>query len=133
MTYNAPKDIGNWKEFKFKFTPTPPPDKGAIYRCDYTPFWAALQWITATINDWVSERAYRHAIFTRLPSPCDGIKVNLQPCASPYCECEEGKCTHPGFYDNRAAAAKQIYGIPIDQEAMKKCKIRIIDNPEGIK
>ena len=25
----------------------------------------------------------------------------LHPCRSPYCECELGKCTHPGFYDAR--------------------------------
>jgi hypothetical protein len=25
----------------------------------------------------------------------------LQPCCSPYCECEKNKCTHPGFYDDR--------------------------------
>jgi hypothetical protein len=23
------------------------------------------------------------------------------PCRSPYCECEAGKCTHPGFHDAR--------------------------------
>ena len=28
----------------------------------------------------------------------NGIK---QPCHSPYCECERGKCSHPGFYDAR--------------------------------
>jgi len=25
----------------------------------------------------------------------------LKPCRSPYCECEVGKCTHPGFYECR--------------------------------
>lgn len=25
------------------------------------------------------------------------------PCRSPYCECEQGKCTHPGFFDCRGA------------------------------
>lgn len=25
----------------------------------------------------------------------------LKPCKSPYCECDIGKCTHPGFYDAR--------------------------------
>ena len=25
----------------------------------------------------------------------------MKPCRSPYCECEVGKCTHPGFYDAR--------------------------------
>ena len=23
------------------------------------------------------------------------------PCKSPYCECDTGKCTHPGFHDAR--------------------------------
>jgi hypothetical protein len=27
--------------------------------------------------------------------------VSLKPCHSPYCECDSGKCTHPGFYDAR--------------------------------
>jgi hypothetical protein len=27
--------------------------------------------------------------------------VSLKPCRSPYCECDSGKCTHPGFYDAR--------------------------------
>jgi len=25
----------------------------------------------------------------------------MKPCRSPYCECEVGKCTHPGFFDAR--------------------------------
>ena len=25
----------------------------------------------------------------------------LQPCKSPYCECDVNKCSHPGFYDAR--------------------------------
>ncbi len=28
----------------------------------------------------------------------------LRPCMSPYCECSEGKCTHPGCYDARDIA-----------------------------
>ncbi len=27
----------------------------------------------------------------------------MQPCRSPYCECDVGHCTHPGFYDARGA------------------------------
>lgn len=27
-----------------------------------------------------------------------------KPCRSPYCECSEGKCTHPGMYDAREGA-----------------------------
>lgn len=30
-----------------------------------------------------------------------GSFTQLQPCRSPYCECEVGACTHPGFYDAR--------------------------------
>jgi len=26
---------------------------------------------------------------------------DLQPCKSPYCECDVNKCSHPGFYDAR--------------------------------
>lgn len=29
-----------------------------------------------------------------------------QPCHSPYCECEAGKCTHPGFHDARHVSMK---------------------------
>ena len=28
----------------------------------------------------------------------------LKPCRSPYCECDRGKCSHPGFYDARGQA-----------------------------
>jgi len=28
-------------------------------------------------------------------------KNSLRPCRSPYCECDHGKCTHPGCYDAR--------------------------------
>lgn len=32
----------------------------------------------------------------------DGVgKEATKPCRSPYCECDAGKCTHPGFYDAR--------------------------------
>lgn len=30
----------------------------------------------------------------------------LHPCRSPYCECEPGKCTHPGFRDARHETAE---------------------------
>lgn len=30
---------------------------------------------------------------------------NLAPCHSPYCECDAGKCTHPGFFDARHLAS----------------------------
>ena len=26
----------------------------------------------------------------------------LKPCKSPYCECDIGKFTHPGYFDNRS-------------------------------
>jgi hypothetical protein len=29
------------------------------------------------------------------------MNERLKPCKSPYCECDVGKCTHPGFYDCR--------------------------------
>jgi hypothetical protein len=28
--------------------------------------------------------------------------LGLCPCRSPYCECEQNKCSHPGCYDARA-------------------------------
>lgn len=35
---------------------------------------------------------------------------DTRPCRSPYCECEPGKCTHPGFHDARHE--------PLPQEAI---------------
>jgi hypothetical protein len=32
---------------------------------------------------------------------------NLKPCRSPYCECDIGKCTRPGFYDARGTSVQQ--------------------------
>jgi hypothetical protein len=29
------------------------------------------------------------------------LQQTLKPCRSPYCECSEGKCSHPGCYDAR--------------------------------
>jgi len=31
------------------------------------------------------------------------MSEELKPCRSPYCECEKGKCTHPGFFDARGS------------------------------
>jgi hypothetical protein len=31
----------------------------------------------------------------------DQAARRLKPCRSPYCECSQGQCTHPGFYDAR--------------------------------
>lgn len=31
-------------------------------------------------------------------------KQALKPCRSPYCECDHGKCSHPGCYDARGEA-----------------------------
>jgi hypothetical protein len=35
------------------------------------------------------------------PEQPEDEPVSLKPCRSPYCECDSGKCTHPGFYDAR--------------------------------
>lgn len=32
----------------------------------------------------------------------------LKPCRSPYCECEPGKCTHPGFFDARGTTERRF-------------------------
>ena len=29
------------------------------------------------------------------------IVCGVQPCCSPYCECDAGACTHPNYYDDR--------------------------------
>lgn len=39
---------------------------------------------------------------TESKSALTGAEVGaLKPCRSPYCECSENKCTHPGMYDAR--------------------------------
>jgi hypothetical protein len=37
-----------------------------------------------------------------------------KPCHSPYCECQPGRCTHPGFHDARAE--------PLDLKPVKRKK-----------
>lgn len=39
-----------------------------------------------------------------------------KPCFNPYCECVEGKCTHPGFYDSRG---KFNHNRPSDVNALR--------------
>lgn len=40
------------------------------------------------------------------------VLATLKPCKSPYCECDEGKCSHPGFYDARSQAAQELMEKP---------------------
>lgn len=40
------------------------------------------------------------------------IAATLKPCKSPYCECDEGKCSHSGFYDARSQAAQELMEKP---------------------
>lgn len=41
------------------------------------------------------------ADFAEMEARVFAAQLQLQPCRSPYCECEPGKCTSPGFYDAR--------------------------------
>lgn len=52
----------------------------------------------------------RHSVLNAVPrpeyltwktAPANPTSKALKPCRSPYCECDKGKCTHPGFYDAR--------------------------------
>jgi hypothetical protein len=43
-----------------------------------------------------------------------------QPCRSPYCECDAGKCTHPGFYDARHEPAPAQDEREAFEAAMRK-------------
>lgn len=50
---------------------------------------------------WAKSRAdYTVAQIEKLLST-QMTKEAPKPCRSPYCECELGKCSHPGFYDAR--------------------------------
>ena len=57
----------------------------------------ALKLALATLEEgnFVYPTALRTAIEAALAQPV------VKPCHSPYCECAEGKCTHPGCYDVR--------------------------------
>jgi|GEM_PF-2619660 len=45
---------------------------------------------------------------------CTAQDRELKPCRSPYCECERGKCTHPGFRDARHEPVK-----PLDEDRLR--------------
>lgn len=56
--------------------------------------------VDGQVRDWSKDfSAYRTQHYVRpvyaTPQP------KAKPCRSPYCECDVGKCTHPGFYDAR--------------------------------
>jgi hypothetical protein len=36
------------------------------------------------------------------------MSQELKRCCSPYCECDPGKCSNPGFYDARHEAAEAL-------------------------
>ena len=42
--------------------------------------------------------------------------VALKPCRSPYCECADGKCTHPGCYDAR----QEEFTFPAQPEPVRE-------------
>jgi hypothetical protein len=54
------------------------------------------------------DKFLRSAIVSSGKVISSGVKAetgnNLVPCRSPYCECDVGKCTHPGCYDARSEA-----------------------------
>lgn len=58
-----------------------------------------------------------------------------KPCRSPYCECEEDKCTHPGFHDARGddpyAKLKQAHaeGFTIMAQA-DDGRYHVLDHPQ---
>jgi hypothetical protein len=71
------------------------------------------------------------ALKARLEQPEDVTEINfgniadepvsLKPCRSPYCECDSGKCTHPGFYDARdkPQPAAWVGLAPADYDSMR--------------
>ena len=55
-------------------------------------------------EDWgilSSQRRYQ-VLVPREAKPA--MSGDLRPCRSPYCECDPGKCSHPGCYDARGEA-----------------------------
>jgi hypothetical protein len=68
------------------------------------------QWMNVVNNPEVMgaydvEHAVAIAVKLTEEAMAKNIEANnwpkTKPCHSPYCECEAGKCTHPGFYDAR--------------------------------
>lgn len=58
----------------------------------------------------------------------------LKPCRSPYCECTEGECTHPGFYDARGTTPQESaprLGITLDlaQKIARDCRATRLGEP----
>jgi uncharacterized UPF0160 family protein len=49
--------------------------------------------------------------------------VSLKPCRSPYCECDSGKCTHPGFYDARDKPQPAAWVGLTDEEILEAAGI----------
>jgi hypothetical protein len=74
------------------------------------------------------------ALKARLEQPEDVTEINFgniadEPCRSPYCECDSGKCTHLGFYDARAAAMSVAWVGLTDKEI--NCVVETSKNVEG--
>jgi hypothetical protein len=64
----------NFNDYNFKMTPSP--EFGAIYRVEYSWFWRTLQYLTATLNAWVSDVAHKRATYIKLRGPEDGIRID---------------------------------------------------------
>ena len=47
-------------------------------------------------------------------------RPKLKPCRSPYCECDHGKCSHPGFYDARGEPWPPAQRKPLTDELLRK-------------
>lgn len=57
-------------------------------------FWDSLDQFTSDNGKVANIEMWLRAAF-------ESARLELRPCRSPYCECDVGKCTHPGCYDSR--------------------------------
>jgi len=62
-------------------------------------YWVKAEHLRTKVDD-AQARQDVFALQARLGQTEDE-PVSLKPCRSPYCECDSGECTHPGFYDAR--------------------------------
>ena len=62
-------------------------------------YWVKAEHLRTKVDDAQARQAV-FALQARLGQTEDE-PVSLKPCRSPYCECDSGECTHPGFYDAR--------------------------------
>jgi hypothetical protein len=61
----------------------------------------ALEALEAISQSTFNAKLIAEPAITAIKQAQQAEPVGCKPCRSPYCECEIGACSHPGFYDAR--------------------------------